>query len=292
MVYFSVIIPVYKDWERLLKCISHLEQAINQLGESVEVIVIDNDREHHPPERLLQIEWVKLVHEPRPGSYQARNSGVKEAAGKYLAFTDADCLPDKDWLSIAKSYFEETDCDMIGGRIDTFKEPDGSENAFFYEQRTAFPQEINIGKGCAVTANLVMKRHVFEETGGFDTTLKSGGDWDFSLRAAGKGFSLIYADDMVVAHPARKSFYDIFKKQKRLTAGGYVKVRKNYNHSGARIFLSSLKGSFRKVGSQWRKSGSFSEKTALTGITMGLQIYKLWYQLLFALRVKNPNRIR
>jgi len=40
----------------------------------------------------------RLLRESSPGSYAARNAGLRAAHGKVLAFTDFDCVPDRNWL--------------------------------------------------------------------------------------------------------------------------------------------------------------------------------------------------
>lgn len=288
---FTVIIPTYKDWERLSLCV---ESVLNQdiKGLSFEIVVVDNEPYHNPPENLLQHPKIKLIHEPSPGSYTARNSGTKIARGKYLAFTDADCIPKSRWLINAKKKFTDSSCDMIGGRIELFKPAGGGEWAFIYEKHTSFRQHVHVKKGHSVTANLLVKKEVFEALNGFDSQMKSGGDWEFTDRAVSGGYLMVYGHDIVVQHPARKSINKILKKQKRFAAWGYLNVKKRYGHSGFRILGSQIfrgiPGAFKSV----KYPARFREKMIVLMISLLTHFYKVILQVLFFLRIKNPEKIR
>ena len=85
----SIIIPVYQDHDRLLKLLKSLNSQTLDLR-NWEVIVVNND-----PEKSLEISVLvnslyklKVLDEKIPGSYAARNRGIKEAKGDILAFTD------------------------------------------------------------------------------------------------------------------------------------------------------------------------------------------------------------
>jgi glycosyltransferase involved in cell wall biosynthesis len=289
---FSVIIPTYNDWERLEKCVRSLIESSLNHGLEYEIIVVDNAESHHPPERVKKLDKIKWVHETTPGSYAARNSGAREAAGRYLAFTDSDCVPEEDWLINAGRVFKETGCDLIGGRIDLFRVENSSYFAYVYEKHTAFSQSKNVPKGHSVTANLIVKRNVFESLGGFNSGMKSGGDWEFTKRAVDSGYSLAYADDVRVQHPARASIGAIFKKQRRFAAWGYLNVKREYGHSGLRIMLSHF---YRGIGSVLRisrKPYHLNEKGIVFLISTSLYFYRLALYMLIILKMMNPEQIR
>lgn len=288
---FSVIIPTYKDWDRLKICINSLHESIDN-GFNYEIIIVDNAKQHCPPEIFKHFSNVKLIHEPQPGSYAARNSGAKIASGEILAFTDSDCIPDKDWLVKSLYFFSANECDMIGGRVDIFKQKNGSNWAYIYEKNTAFPQKINVPKGYSVTANLFVKKKVFADLNGFNTSLKSGGDWEFTKRAIESGFSLQYAEDVVVNHPARNSIWAILKKQKRFAAWGYIKVKNKYRHSGIRILLSHLIHGIPHVFKRSKKVKSLKEKNIVFLISIGIYFTKTFTHLFILLRLINPDKIR
>ncbi|WP_332815631.1 glycosyltransferase family 2 protein, partial [Ramlibacter sp.] len=71
----------------------------------------------------------------------------------------------------------------------------------------------------AATANLIVRRNVFEEVGPFDGARKSGGDLEWGQRLAAAGHVLRYAPQVVVHHPARGALGELVLKRRR-TAGG------------------------------------------------------------------------
>jgi len=73
--------------------------------------------------------------------------------------------------------------------------------------------------GFAATANFFVLKSVFDELDGFDSALKSGGDYEFGQRLTASGRDLIFAANALVHHPARSSFGEVFKKSRRVAVG-------------------------------------------------------------------------
>jgi|GEM_PF-1609031 len=213
---FSVIIPVFRDWDRLTLCLAALEgQSVPR--EQFEIIAVDNDRE--PLSEHLRPVGVAYVHEPNGYSYTARNAGMKRAVGEIIAFTDADCIPDPHWLERGRISLTEADgCDLVGGRVEMFADKENVatryELAFYLRQDKYFKQF-----GGFATANLLVRRRVCDRIGGFDASLESCGDFEFCRRAAESGFRLRYAPDALVRHPARANLGDLLKKNSRIARG-------------------------------------------------------------------------
>jgi len=289
---FSVIIPTYNDWIRLEKCLEKLIGAKEEYDLPCEIIVVDNASVHNPPDKFKSMKDIKFVHEETPGSYAARNKGADIANGYYLAFTDSDCIPDKFWLLNAEKVFLEKECDLVGGRIDLFRDAKTGDWAYIYECHTAFSQSKNVPKGHCVTANLIIKRTVFEKLGGFNSEIKSGGDWEFSGRAASSGYKLCYADDIIVFHPARKTLGAIFKKQKRFAAWSYLNVQRDYGHSGLRILLSNAYHGFGSVFSRGNIPDTMYEKIVVFTISAGIYVYKTFIQICIFSEITDPVKIR
>ncbi|WP_210527760.1 glycosyltransferase family 2 protein [Rubellimicrobium arenae] len=216
----SVIVPVFADWDRLPLL---LDRLAAQTVRDFELILVDNSPVPRPATDLpaLPVPRARIVHAPRPGSYAARNAGAAVAQGEWLAFTDADCLPEPGWLAgllAARTSRPE----LLAGPVEIRPGPAPSRWAIFDTVR-GIPQKTFIRHGYAATANLFLPRTAFEALGGFDPTRLSGGDAEFCRRARARGYPLRYVPGAVVGHPARASREELVTKARRIK-GGQVAV--------------------------------------------------------------------
>lgn len=244
----SIIVPTFKDNIRLRQCLNAL---INQsIGLSkFEVIVVDND-----PERSISIDNsyfqklnLSILYETIPGSYAARNKGIKYANSEIIGFTDSDCIPDPDWLRNAVKYFEKDqnkDIGILAGNVPLFfKDSNSLTYAEIYEKYTGFDFESYVKEGSCGAGNWFSYKSVLEEFGGFNSELKSNGDTDLSKRISSK-YNVIYAPDVIVRHPARYYVKDIVYKYRRLLGGTYQ--RRFYNKP-FRFLLQIIQFSWRRL---------------------------------------------
>jgi GT2 family glycosyltransferase len=224
----TVIIPVYRDWDRLRLGLDALaRQSLPQ--SEFEVIVANNEAEVCAPPFDLRPN-MRIVHVPKPGSYAARNAALAVAQGEYIAFTDSDCIPAENWLETGLAYLRANPAVRITGPVPVHREPGTGRLVFLYEFHTAFKQKQIASLGRCATANLMVSRSLFDEVGPFDERLLSGGDADWGERAQRAGIPLHYLEDFVVSHPARPTLSDIVRKKRRLAGAmaqrtGYVTWR-------------------------------------------------------------------
>jgi glycosyltransferase involved in cell wall biosynthesis len=287
---FSVIIPAYNDWKRLMKCLDALHKQ--SLGrDQYEVIVVDNSETGIIPSNITLPNWVHFFHEPEPGSYKARNTGARKAAGEILAFTDSDCIPHSDWLANAADCFSRSACDLLGGDVKIFQSSADNKYGYLYERITAFPQHIDVPEGRGVTANLFVKKSVFDAAGGFSSTIKSEGDWEFTVRCTDKGYKMIYCGKVLVLHPAR-TLVNIFNKQKRMSVGGALGVKEKYGHGYLRMLGSHLIHGPNLSRANMPKRLRRGERATIYFIDMLIYFYRTALYSGLALRLVDPNKIR
>ena len=226
----SVIIPTYRDDERLNKCLQALTNQTLERFE-FEVIVVNNC-----PKESLDINFdylndlnLKVFSELSPGSYAARNKGIKESKGEILAFTDSDCIPNPDWLKNAKAFFYKNKEVLVGiltGPVKLFyKNSENLSPTEIYEKYTAFPTEAYAKDGFAITANWFSYKSVIQEFGGFNDILKSNGDSELSGKISQK-YEIVYLSNLIVNHPARYEIDELIQKYKRRLGGTYQRMCK------------------------------------------------------------------
>ena len=168
-----------------------------------------------------------MLQQTKPGSYAARNLGIAQTSSDYLAFTDSDCIPDPQWLSTAMARaVAEPNLGVVAGRIVLFNESGGEARrwAECYEAMVAFPQH-QAALGTCATANWLSPRAAIVEAGGFDETVKSGGDHHMGMKVRSSGRAMLYEPGMVVRHPTRATFAALLEKRRRLTGGHWDRTQ-------------------------------------------------------------------
>ena len=110
----SIIMPVYNMGEHLRKSVP---SVLNQTYQNIELILVDDGSKDNSLEvcRELAVKdnRIKVFHQDNQGSGPARNTGIKNAAGKYAYFPDADdCMVPNAIESLIEK-FEKYSCDML-----------------------------------------------------------------------------------------------------------------------------------------------------------------------------------
>jgi len=215
--YVSVIIPVYNDSGRIGKTINALLQQ-DYPEELYEIIVVDNGSTDNS-KSIVSSFPVKLIEESTcKGSYAARNKGLSVAKGKIIAFTDSDCVPSQGWIKAGVHALKKYCADIAAGHVAFNFSPVKTASEYYDAVMNIQNEEAVRERGVGNTANLFIKRKIFESIGYFPKGIYSGGDVYFTAKASTSGFSIIYASDAIVTHPTR-SFFDLLKKAFRVGKG-------------------------------------------------------------------------
>lgn len=289
--FVSVIIPVFNDASRLKLCLAALEtQSYPQ--NHYEVIVVDNGSDEDQDIKGVVAEFKQAIatQELLPGSYAARNKGISLAKGEIIAFTDADCIPATDWIEKGVQHLLKTpNCGLVAGEIKIFfKNPVRLTPVELFEKVTAFTQKEYLEKyKYGATANLFTFKSVIEDVGCFNPNLKSSGDLEWGQRVAASNYQQIYAADVCVAHPARYSFKQIYKRTIRIVGGSYdLQSNKNYSFlQRNKILFQSLLADLLpplnftiKVFKDFRLNG-IREKLRVTFVMLFIRYVSAWERI-------------
>lgn len=212
----SVVICTYNRHERLEQTIkSFFAQRHLELVEH-ELLVIDNnstDRTRDTVARLHTAHPLRYVFEPRQGLCAARNRGVSDSNGDFVALLDDDVVLDSEWLCRLERAFRETDADVVGGRSYLIFE--GPLPAWFGPDFRPMLSEVELGGSRAVVPegrglaglNLAFRKRVLAAVGPFDETidrrgreLLGGGETLIMRKIQAAGGVILYDPDIVVGH--------------------------------------------------------------------------------------------
>jgi GT2 family glycosyltransferase len=203
----SVVVPVRNGmpWiEDQLRALSTQEVPCDW-----EVVVADNGSEDGT--RCCVESWsereprIKLVDaSARRGAAAARNIGVHSARGHVLAFCDADDVVRPGWLASMSAAL--SDADLVAGVYD-FGALDGSPSARLVPAATRQLGFLPF----ALTANLGVRREVFEAVHGFDEELSPEEDVDLCWRIQLRGYRFTVADGAVVEKRERAPGLSTFR---------------------------------------------------------------------------------
>jgi glycosyltransferase involved in cell wall biosynthesis len=220
---YSFVIPVYNDPAGLsdtLDSILNMDFDLSRL----QVIVADNGSrdntlstarryaEKHP--QLIEV----VVEDQIQGSYAARNKGIEKVRGRIVCFLDADVKIMPDYISKVDRYFSDDHVDYLGANVQM--EVRHGTLAEKYNSLHGFNIKVAIERDhYTPTCHLAIRKSVLDKVGHFDNRLEGGGDFEFGERVFEAGYKMRYADDLLVVHPARKSFRALVKKSERVGRG-------------------------------------------------------------------------
>lgn len=185
----SVIIPTYGGAEYLSRCV---DSVLAQTYANIEIIVVDDNGLNTPKQKetasvmskYSSLKNVKYVcHEVNINGSAARNTGVKNSDGEYIALLDDDdvFLPEKikrqvELLSSLNLDYGAVYCShetfLNGGKV-------GEEHALM-DGKILY--EYMLHKVEIASSSLMVRRNVWEELGGFDESFKRHQDWEFIIR--------------------------------------------------------------------------------------------------------------
>jgi glycosyltransferase involved in cell wall biosynthesis len=228
----SVILPTFNRAYLIEKSI---ESVLKQTFTNFELLIID-DGSTDDTETVVQnindprIKYIKCIE--NKGASRARNIGIKNAQGEYIAFQDSDdeWYPNK--LEMHMEAFKTASPDV--GVVYTGLYQLTNDRKVYYPKDHSLAEgdmlsEI-LNKGGIWTVSLCIKKECFDVIGAFDETLKCFEDWELGIRLA-KEFKFIYID---------KASYDTY-----LTEGSLGSDRSAW-HQSLEIILEKHKDDYEK----------------------------------------------
>jgi glycosyltransferase involved in cell wall biosynthesis len=218
----SVVIPIYNgemDLPDLLNCL--LAQTYPK--DQVEYLLVDNNSSDRTLEILHKtaqnspITIHPLQENQIQSSYAARNRGIRAASSQIIAFTDADCRPQPQWLELLIQPFIDPEIVIVAGEVEAL--PGTTLLEKFADRENTLSQKHTLAhKFCAYgqTANLAIRRSAFLQSGLFRPYLTTGGDADICWRILQTNIGrLEFVPQAIIQHRHRDTLAQLIKQWRR-----------------------------------------------------------------------------
>jgi cellulose synthase/poly-beta-1,6-N-acetylglucosamine synthase-like glycosyltransferase len=225
----SVVIPAYNAENLISGC---LQALLNQTVDDsrYEILVVDDGSADNTSAVVRNFENVRLIRQENKGPAAARNEGAKKARGDLIFFTDADCIPRKDWIEEMVRPFED-DCEIAGVR-----------GSYMTKQRELAARFVQIEYedkydllkkdhyiDFVDTYSAGFRRDIFLKFGGYDTSfpVACAEDVELSFRMSVQGYKMVFNSNATVYHRHPRFFFDYFKKKYKFAYWRMLAVKKN-----------------------------------------------------------------
>ena len=199
----SIIIPVVEINDYIRESVPEILKLDNQ---NFEIIIFpDKDTEETFPK-------TRIIPTGKMGPAEKRDLAIKYAKGEILAFLDDDAYPQKDWLDKALRHFSGEEVAAVGGPAITpnddtlFQKVSGA--VFLSAISGGNPDRYWPGKSTKEvddwpSVNLLVRKDLFSELGGFDSEYWPGEDTKLCLDIVKRGEKIIYDPEVLVYHHRR-----------------------------------------------------------------------------------------
>lgn len=224
----SIIIPLYKVTKEFYECLQH---CLKLDYPDYEILVVSDSQ--------IKLDYPKIqviyTGQEQTGPAEKRDIAINQCLGEICAFIDDDAFPAKDWLKNAMNHFENQEVAAVGGPGVT------PENDSLMQKAGGAVYSSILGSGRNYyrftpgilrkvddypAYNLLIRKSILQEIGGFASTFYGGEDTKVCLSIINLGKKIIYDPAVVVYHHRRPLFRSHLKQIKNvgIHRGYFVKT--------------------------------------------------------------------
>ncbi len=205
----SVIVTCRNNEQTIGECLQALVSQ-DYPKDSVEVIVIDACSTDNTVE--IAKKYTAKVFSAPLNAAAAYNYAMKIVSFNVLGFVDADAKVECDWLTKLLPHLLDAKVAGVSGSIETWNPENPWARSIGYEIKNRYSRIKNFA-GRIATMNLLLKKNVIEEVGGWDEGLPSQYDTDFGYRITSKGYKFAYEPTAKCYHYNRPTLRAYWKQQ-------------------------------------------------------------------------------
>lgn len=205
----SIIVATRNNEQTINECLGAIFE-LNYPKDLLEIIVVDGCSQDATVE-IAKRYPVQVVSAPfnAPAAY---NHALKLISNEVVGFIDSDAKVEKEWLNKLINYLDGPQVAGASGNIETWNKKNPWARSIGYDLKNRYARLKKYVVRVA-TMNLLLKKSVIEEVGGFDENLPSQYDTDLGFRITSKGFKIVYEPSAKCYHFHRSTVNGYFRQQ-------------------------------------------------------------------------------
>ena len=222
---FTIVVPFRNEKENLPNLL-HSISLLHYPKELVEVILVDDDSDDEFRIQNLEfrIQMVKNIRKSNSPKKDAIETAIEIAKNDWIITTDADCLVQKDWLTIYDQYIQENEVEMVASGVCYVPKKDflsAFQNLDFLSLQGATIGSYGINQPFMCNgANFAYSKQFFKELNGFqgNETIASGDDVFLLQKAvsvAPEKVGFLLAKESIVATKPVTTWSELFQQRVR-----------------------------------------------------------------------------
>jgi glycosyltransferase involved in cell wall biosynthesis len=194
----SIVIPMYNEARHIGRTLLAASKAAHAADIDCELIVVDNGSTDEGPQ-IARAFGAQVLLLPGLLIGALRNRGATVARGEWLAFIDADIEMPEDWLKQMFALATDDQGDVFG--LDLHTPAAAPWFAAAWQRRSLRPSSrATRTVQWLPSANLLMRKQWFDKVGGFNETLRTGEDKEYTLRLHRHGARLLSVNTSIALH--------------------------------------------------------------------------------------------
>lgn len=205
----SVVITSRNNEETIGECVTSIVQQ-DYPAARLEILLVDANSTDNTAN--IAAESGAKVISLSGNAPQAYNHALKITCHEILAFVDSDAKVERGWLKKLVRHLDDPKTAGVSGNIETWNNENPWARAIGYDIKNRYAR---IGKFTerVATMNLLLKRSVLEELGGFDEEFPSQYDTELGFRLSAKGYRIAFERSAMCYHYNRSTLNAYWRQQ-------------------------------------------------------------------------------